>query len=92
MASKVPYVCSDIEVLKEVTQNGKGGFIFKNQEPKDLANKLLFLLKNKDLYKQKVDEGTKLVKDYDWKIISQNIEKEYQDLINNKELPRLELK
>ena len=90
MVSKTPYVCSDIEVLKEVTENGKGGLIFKNQNPKDLANKLLFLLKNKELYKQKTEEGTKLVKKYDWKIIAQSIDLEYQDLINKNQLLKTE--
>jgi len=79
MASKTPYVCSDIEVLREVTREGKGGFIFKNQNPNDLASKLLFLLKNKKIYKQKVEEGNNLVKEYDWKLIAKKIEGVYNN-------------
>jgi glycosyltransferase involved in cell wall biosynthesis len=79
MASRTPYVCSDIEVLKEVTIEGKGGFIFKNKDPKDLANRLLFLLKNNKIYKQKIEEGNNLVKKYDWKLIAKRIEGVYKN-------------
>jgi glycosyltransferase involved in cell wall biosynthesis len=35
MACKTPYVISDIEPFKEVTQNGKGGFLFKQNNHED---------------------------------------------------------
>ena len=77
MASNVPYVCSDIEPFKEVTENGKGGLIFKKEDYKDLAEKIKTLLKNKKLYDKKVKEEKEFVKKYDWNNIVKKIEKIY---------------
>ncbi len=77
LASETPYVCSDIEVLKEITENGQGGLIFKKKNYKDLASKIKFLLKNKQLYKQKQKEAKQLIKKYDWDLLANQIEKEY---------------
>ncbi len=77
MASKTPYVCSDIEVLKEVTNNGKGGLIFKKEDYKNLANKIDLLLNNKKLYEQKENECKKEVKKYNWEKITKQVEEAY---------------
>ena len=79
MAANVPYVCSDIEVLKEVTKNGIGGLIFKNRNHKDLAEKIQQLIKNKKLYSKKITEAKKEIKEYDWKIISEEEEEIYKN-------------
>ncbi len=81
MASDVPYVCSDIEPFKEVTEKGKGGLIFKAENYKDLAEKIIELLKNKKLYERKINETKDLIRKYDWNFIVKNIEKVYSDLI-----------
>ena len=77
MASNVPYVCSDIEPFKEVTENGRGGLIFKAEDYKDLAEKIKTLLKNKRVYDKKVKEEKEFVKKYDWNNIVKKIEKIY---------------
>ena len=81
MASQVPYICSDIEPLKEVTENGKGGLLFKAEDYKDLAEKIMKLLKDKKLYEKKVKEASTLVKKYDWDLITKEIEKVYDGLV-----------
>jgi glycosyltransferase involved in cell wall biosynthesis len=83
MASGTPYVCSDIEVLKEITGNGKGGFLFRRDNEKDLAEKLLLLLKNKKEYIKKVKEGKTLVKKYQWNKISLAVENLYKEVIKD---------
>jgi glycosyltransferase involved in cell wall biosynthesis len=65
----LPYVITDIEPFVEVTENGQGGFIFAQNDVKDLADKALKLLKNHQLYAQKVKEGQILVEKYDWSSI-----------------------
>ncbi len=80
MASDIPYVCSDIKVFKEVTENGKGGLIFKKENYKDLAEKIIELLRNKRLYERKIREEKDLVKRYDWGVIVKDIEKAYSAL------------
>jgi glycosyltransferase involved in cell wall biosynthesis len=79
MASETPYVCSDIEVLREVTNNGKGGLIFKQKNPIDLAHNIKELLTNKKLYSQKIKEEKELIKRYDWEKITDKINKIYEN-------------
>ncbi len=81
IACDVPYVCSDIEPFKEVTENGKGGYIFKAENYKDLAIKLIRLLKNKRIYKEKILEGRILIKKYGWINITKHIEEIYKDIL-----------
>ena len=81
MASNVPYVCSDIEPFKEVTENGKGGLIFKAKNYKDLAVKLKILLKDDKIYNQKILGEKFLVNKYDWNSITKKIEEIYKKII-----------
>jgi len=85
MALGTPYVCSDIEVLREITDNGKGGLLFKTGNPTDLADKVVRLL-DKRVYKKKVVEGKKLVLKYDWDLISHRVEKTYIDTIKKQSI------
>ena len=78
MAAQTPYICSDIPVLREVSQGQKGGLIFKRKNYKDLTNKILFLLKNKELYSQKEKECKIASKKYDWNKISKKILEVYK--------------
>ncbi|MFH0876004.1 MAG: glycosyltransferase family 4 protein [archaeon] len=78
MACKTPYVCSDIDVFIEVTQNGIGGLIFEQKNPDSLAKKLKEILNNDNLYKKKVKESYELAKKYDWNKIIEKIEEIYQ--------------
>jgi glycosyltransferase involved in cell wall biosynthesis len=79
MACNTPYVCSDIDVFKEVTNNGKGGLIFKKKDHKDLTEKILKLLTNKKLYEKKKKEAKEIIKKYEWKNIVKEIEKTYKN-------------
>lgn len=79
----VPYVVSDIPVLKEITKNGKGGLIFKVADIKDLAKKLEKLLTNEKLYENKSKEATSLAKSYQWPKITQQTEEVYKKAFVN---------
>ncbi len=81
MASGLPYVCSDIHVFKEVTENGKGGLLFKAKNPDDMADKIQKIMKNEELYSEKQKECFGLAKKYDWKKIVLQIKKVYKGLI-----------
>ncbi|MBU0757909.1 MAG: glycosyltransferase family 4 protein [Nanoarchaeota archaeon] len=77
MACQTPYVASSIDVFREVTEDGKGGLLFKVMNSEDLAEKIIKLLKDKKLYSKKQKEGKELVKKYYWKEIVEKIEEEY---------------
>ncbi len=80
MACGVPYVCSDIPPLIEVTGNGVGGQIFKLDDYKDLADKITNLFKDKNEYTEKIKLSEQFVKKYDWDQIVSKLNNMY-DLI-----------
>jgi glycosyltransferase involved in cell wall biosynthesis len=69
MALELPYVITNIEPFIEVTKNGAGGEIFPKNNIKELTNKIINLIENKEMYNHKKIEGQKLIKQYDWKEI-----------------------
>ena len=84
MALNVPYVCTDMEVFRETTDDGKGGFLFKAGNHRELAMKIDRLLENKKLYNRKKAEQKQLVKKYEWDSIVKDTENVYLSLINEK--------
>jgi glycosyltransferase involved in cell wall biosynthesis len=80
-ASGVPYVSADLPITREITHQGKGGLLFQPKDSRDLARKIIRLLTDKKLYKQKIKEGKKLAELYDWSTIAQKTEKVYYQVI-----------
>lgn len=78
MASKVPYVASEIEPLVEATDR-KGGLFFKPRDCRDLADKLLQMLKDRNMQKKCVKEGSRHVLNYEWGSIAKRIEEVYKN-------------
>lgn len=81
-AAGVPYVASDIPVLKEVTSNGQGGLIFRLESTKDLASKLSELINDKKLYFNKVKQAQQLALNFSWEKIAQQTEAVYKQLLS----------
>ncbi len=81
-AAQIPYVVSDIEVFREVTKNGRGGFLFETGNISDLANKIQKLLSDKKLYQKKSKEAKNLSRLYDWQKISSQTEQVYKSVIS----------
>lgn len=77
MASGIPFVSSNITPTREISENGKAGLLYTPKDYKDLANKIINLLKDKKLYEKKQREAITLSKKYDWKILAKKLEKEY---------------
>lgn len=76
-AAGVPYVISDIPVLKEITRNFQGGLSFKTNDIYDLFAKMSKLIEDKALYESKAKEGKKLAASYAWSKIASQTEKVY---------------
>src|SRR3989344_5800574 len=83
-AAGLPYVISNIQVHKEVTRMGMGGFLADPTSSIDFSNKLSKLLSNKQLYLRKSQQARQLSKIYDWSKIAVETEKIYKSLINKK--------
>lgn len=80
-AAGIPYVVSDIPVLREVTNGGRGGLLFEPGNPNDLAQKIEKLFVSKKLYKQKARQALDLAQNYSWQEISRQTEKLYKNLL-----------
>jgi len=77
MASRVPYVASEIEPLVEITGRN-GGLFFKPRDHRDLAAKLLQMLKDRNMQKKCVKDGSRHVLNYEWSSIVKRIEEVYK--------------
>jgi glycosyltransferase involved in cell wall biosynthesis len=81
LAAGVPYVNADIPPTKEITNTGKGGFLFQKENPRDLSDKAIALLTNKKLYLEKQKETENLAKKYDWSIIAEQTKNCYREVV-----------
>ncbi len=80
-ASGTPYVVSDIKPHVEVTKGERGGFVFERNGESDLVEKMLELLRDEDLYRDKKSECFGLAEEYDWGRIVEKLEKTYQGIV-----------
>lgn len=80
-AASIPYVNSNIPTIKEVTKNGKGGFLVNPDKPFDFSKKIEELLTKKSLYAKKSNEAYMLSKNYNWKKVSEETDKVYKSLL-----------
>ncbi|WP_456372575.1 glycosyltransferase family 4 protein [Methanocaldococcus sp.] len=81
VASGTPYVNSAIPPTIEITENGKGGLLFEPENVSDLSIKIKMLLEDKNLYFKKQKECLELSKKYNWKILANNVENIYLDIL-----------
>lgn len=59
LAMNVPVIVSDVAALNELVSNEENGLLFTPQDPKDLANKIVTLVKTPDLFSRIVEQGLK---------------------------------
>lgn len=81
MACGTPYICSDIPALKEITNNGTGGIIFKEENPDNLAKNVIRLLKDRTLYDKCATNGREHAEKYNWKKIAETTEELYNKIL-----------
>ena len=65
-AGKTAVISSELEGIAEIAKNGKDILFFKPGSPKNLAEKIIFLLENPDLANKIANEGAITVKKYTW--------------------------
>lgn len=80
-ACGLPYVSSDIPATREITQDGKGGFLYPVGDCQELADKLVLLLTDADIYVTKHRQAMQLAQDYDWQQILKKTETVYQSVL-----------
>ena len=71
-------VCSDLPAFKEVVVDGENGFLFKREDPEDLARVMSYMAGHKEqLIHVQQNASAKLKKEFDWKEIGAQTQKFY---------------
>ncbi len=78
LSCKTPVITTDLPAIADIVQNNINGFAVEQKNSKELAKKIIFLLKNPDKIKEMGEAGRKFVSaNFDWKIVSEK----YKNLI-----------
>lgn len=80
MASGLPIIASNSGALPELVKNGYNGLLFKGDNYKDLADKIIILLKDKKLRKIMSKNSRKIAEKHDIKKTFKKIEKIYKEI------------
>jgi glycosyltransferase involved in cell wall biosynthesis len=83
MSMKIPIVSTSIGCEGIEIEDGKN--ILVRNEPKEFANAVIELMKNKKLAKRLINEGYELVvKKYDWSVICKGLDEAFIELLSKK--------
>lgn len=83
MSYGVPVLVSDLDAFCEIVVDNENGFIFKNEDAIDLANKIKLIMNNKfDLKKVSEKASDMLVEKYDWVLVGSKTVDFYSKIIN----------
>ena len=78
-----PVLCSDLKPFKEIITHNENGFLFKSENPEDLALKIQEIIINKDLDGVTNNANGLIRRDYDWIKIGALTKKFYLNLIQS---------
>jgi phosphatidylinositol alpha-mannosyltransferase len=73
MASGVPIVASDIPAFSQLLEDGKYGLLFESENSSDLAEKLIRLLKDRELATKYSQAGVDRAARFDWNQVGDEI-------------------
>lgn len=82
-AAGLPYVVSDIDVFREITKNGLGGYLVEPGDVQAIYSNLAKLLTDHGAYRKKSQEAKKLSTQYDWLKITRQTEEVYMRIVAN---------
>ncbi|MBC7091748.1 MAG: glycosyltransferase family 4 protein [Nitrososphaeria archaeon] len=79
MASKTPVVATEQGGIREIISDGETGLLVKKEDADKMCEKILMLLKDRDYCKQISEKAFQKVKEYDWSMVAEKIEKLYEN-------------
>ena len=82
MASGLPIIATNVGGVPEIIKNGENGFLVEPKNPEAIAEKVLLLFENNELYKQIVEKNKEDGKRYSWEDVTKKIEENYRILTN----------
>ena len=81
MACSVPIVSSNIGGIPDVVKDGENGLLVQPNDPKELADEIIYLLKNEDLRKEMGENGRGKLERYSWETIAEKTEIVYKEIL-----------
>jgi len=78
MSAGCPLVCSNIPVFKEIY--GEAAVYFDPKKPKDIADKIQFVIHNSEFRIQSIKKGFEQVKKYSWKNLAEQTLEVYKSM------------
>ncbi len=81
MASGLPIAASRATAIPEIAQDA--ALYFNPEEPEDMADKLILIMKNKELSQSLKAKGKKRVMNFDWKVSAVETLRFYQAMVEN---------
>jgi glycosyltransferase involved in cell wall biosynthesis len=83
MVSGIPIIVSDVSGISDVIKNGYNGYLIEQKNPKKIAEKVMFLLKNKELRIKFSENALKESKKYDWDLITKKYINIFTEIMSN---------
>lgn len=81
MSCGIPSIATNVEGSAELIKDGENGLLVPTKSPEKLAESIIYLLENEKFrYKIGANARDHIVKNYDWKTITDGFEKLYQQL------------
>lgn len=78
MASGTPVLASDIEAFRRVTDEGRAGASFVNEDPADLARQVIALLDDAGERSRLAREGLLRAREFDWETVARRVVEVYE--------------
>jgi len=76
-----PVVASDVGGIPYVVEKGKTGLLFECGNVEDLAEKVIFLLEDKELREKMGEAGRKRAEEFTWDKIAEQTVEEYKEIL-----------
>lgn len=73
MAAGVPVVATDNKGFKDMIQHGENGLLVKQEDPVDLAQGIVRVLKDKELEKRLIEKGSEMADQFSWSHVTDRI-------------------
>lgn len=82
MAYKTPCIGSTVDAMPEIIEDGKTGFLAPPNDYKQLADKLILLLEDKNLMKRMGEQGRKRVENYfTWDLVVDRMTEQFEKIV-----------
>ena len=88
MSAGAPVVASDLPAFVRVLEGGRAGAVFRNEDPPDLARRVLALLADPGERERLRDAGRRRARVFDWSVVGDEVMAVYETVLHAAANPR----